>query len=88
MPQNETAPRGRSESTPILTDFDVLHCADQGGYTRGYADGQQANAEDRAHQILHAYARRWTEQAVATARGRHGEGWSQLIRAQAEGRDW
>lgn len=72
-----------------MSDFlDYGHAGYMAADAEAFARGARFADEDRAHAILHAYAAKWTEAAVRTARARHGEGWAALIERQAMGEDW
>ncbi|TPG12554.1 hypothetical protein [Pedococcus bigeumensis] len=81
-PKAEADPKTFGGVDPILAEDHRLWI---GGYDAGYAAGRQDASVDLACGWLHAEARRWTDQAVTLAEANHGKGWSDEIRAQAEG---
>lgn len=70
---------------PAVATLDEIHTVWLSGWDSGYTQGRQHASEELARQWLHDDARRWTEQAAATARGRHGDGWADEIDRQAAG---
>lgn len=81
---HETPTKKSSPKATALDALDAIHHAWLAGYDQGLAHGQRMAVGHLAHELLHRQAAEITDAAVQSARQRHGDGWADLVREQAE----